>query len=96
MIYGLPERLKTLRMQRGYSQRKAASMIGVASSVMSAYESGDKTPSIEKLLVISSLYHVSVDYLLGVDKVDTHRMIDVSHLTDEQINALHTIIEAMK
>ncbi|MBR5509891.1 MAG: helix-turn-helix transcriptional regulator [Lachnospiraceae bacterium] len=96
MIYGLPERLKTLRMQRGYSQRKAAGMIGVASSVMSAYESGDKTPSIEKLLVISSLYHVSVDYLLGVDKLDTHRMIDVSHLTDEQINALHTIIESMK
>lgn len=96
MIYGLPERLKTLRMQRGYSQRKVAGIIGVASSVMSAYEAGDKTPSIEKLLAISSLYHVSVDYLLGADKKDTHSMIDVSHLTDEQVNALRIIIESMK
>lgn len=96
MIYGLPDRLKTLRMQKGYSQRKVAELIHVASSVMSAYESGEKTPSIDKFIALSNLYHVSVDYLLGINKVDTHNMIDVSHLTNEQVNALRTIIESMK
>lgn len=89
MIYGLPDRLKTLWMQKGYSQRKVAELIHVASSVMSVYESGEKTPSIDKFIV-------SIDYLLGLNKIDTHNIIDVSHLSDEQVNALHTIIESMK
>ncbi|HIT66654.1 MAG TPA: helix-turn-helix transcriptional regulator [Candidatus Merdisoma merdipullorum] len=96
MIQGLPERLKVLRIQSGYSQKKAAEIAGISASILSGYESGEKTPSLQKILILANLYHVSVDYLLGVDKTDTHHLIDVSHLDDEQIMALRKIISSMK
>ena len=85
MIQGLTERLKTLRHQNGYSQRRVAELIKVAPSAVAAYETGERTPSIDKLIALATLYHVSVDFLLGVEKTDMSKLIDVSNLTDEQI-----------
>ena len=80
MIQGLPERLKVLRIQSGYSQKKAAEIAGISASILSGYESGEKTPSLQKILILANLYH----------------LIDVSHLDDEQIMALRKIISSMK
>ena len=65
MIKGLPEKLRTLRKQYGFSQREAASRLGISTSVISAYENGERTPSTENLLALSYLYKCSTDYLLG-------------------------------
>ena len=46
MIKGLPEKLKSLRKQYGLSQREAASRLGISTSVISAYENGERTPSV--------------------------------------------------
>lgn len=56
MIKGLPEKLKSLRKQYGLSQREAASRLGISTSVISAYENGERTPSTENLLALSYLY----------------------------------------
>ena len=65
MIKGLPEKLRTLRKQYGFSQREAASRLGISTSVISAYENGERTPSTDNLLALSYLYKCSTDYLLG-------------------------------
>ena len=65
MINGLPEKLKALRVQFGLSQKKVSEKLDVSPSIVSGYETGERTPSTENLLSLSYLYNVSTDYLLG-------------------------------
>ena len=64
MINGLPEKLKKLRQKQGYSQQKVAKRLEVSPSIISGYETGERTPSVEMLLALSYLYRCSTDYLL--------------------------------
>ncbi len=65
MIKGLPEKLRALRTKYNLSQKEAASRIGISPSIVSSYETGERTPSTENLLALSRLYRCSTDYLLG-------------------------------
>ena len=65
MIRGLPERLKENRKRYGYSQKQVAAKLGLSPSIVSGYETGERTPSTEVLLSLSYLYHCSLDYLVG-------------------------------
>lgn len=95
MVQGLAEKLKSLIIQNGYSQKQVADILDISASVLSGYESGEKTPSIEKLLKLSALYQVSIDWLLGVTKTDNHKLIDASHLSDEQFKAIKQLLLTM-
>ena len=57
MIQGLAERLKKLREKYHYSQKDVAKQLNISPSIVSGYETGERTPSAEKLLSLSSLYH---------------------------------------
>ena len=72
------EKLKMLRTGQKLSQRELAERLGVAKSVISYYESGDRYPSYDVLVKMAHLFHVTTDYLLDIDKV---RTVDVSNLT---------------
>ncbi len=96
MIRGLPERLRNLRLQYGYSQRMAAKLLNVSPSVVSGYETGERTPSLEVLIEISYLYNCSTDYLLG-KKCDTpFTAINAEGLTKDQICALAALVETIR
>lgn len=96
MISELPEKLAKLRIQHGLSQRVVATRLGLSPSIISGYETGERSPSVEVLLSISRLYGCSCDYLLGREQVSPAAILDVSDLSTEQIQALQTIINAMK
>ena len=96
MIKDLPQKLKALRVQYGYSQKQVAEKIGVSPSIVSGYETGERTPSTEILLSLSYLYNVSTDYLLGKQTAAPSAMLDISKLTDKQKAALSNLIEAIK
>lgn len=96
MIKDLPQKLKSLRGKYGYSQKQVADKIGVSPSIVSGYETGERTPSTEILLSLSYLYNVSTDYLLGKQTVDPNTVLDISKLTDKQKTALSSLIEAIK
>ncbi len=61
------EKLKKLRVQYGLTQRDLGERLGVGKSAVSNYETGISMPDTEKLIAISSLFNVSVDYLLGLN-----------------------------
>ena len=96
MIKDLPQKLKALRVQYGYSQKQVAEKIGVSPSIVSGYETGERTPSTEILLSLSYLYNVSTDYLLGKQTAAPSAMLDISKLTGKQKAALSNLIEAIK
>lgn len=87
------EKLKMLRTGQKLSQRELAERLGVAKSVISYYESGDRYPSYDVLVKMAHLFHVTTDYLLDIEKV---RMIDVSKLSEEDIDVVVNVIKALE
>ncbi len=92
MIKGLPEKLQKLRAKYGYSQKQVADLIKVSLSVVSGYETGERTPSTDVLLQLANIYKCSTDYLLGKDSTQPSVILDTSGLTDAQIQAIQNLI----
>lgn len=59
-------RLKELRLQAGMTQKQLAEQLGVTKSVVSFNELRERTPSLEILIKLASVFHVSCDFLLGI------------------------------
>ena len=74
--------LKRLRLQEGFTQQQLAAKLGVTKSVVSYYELQERYPSPEILLRIATIFHVSTDYLLGLNHQET---IDLDGLEEEDI-----------
>ena len=87
------ERLRKLRKSKKLTQKQAADRIGIAISTLSGYEMEEKHPSYFILMKLARLYNVSVDYLIGMTE---NRTLDVSGLTEKEINSLSEIIEVLK
>ena len=85
--------LKKLRFEEGLTQQQLADRLGVTKSVVSYYELHERTPSPDILVKISSIFHVSTDYLLGLDKSVT---IDLSDLDDEDIITVKRLVTSLK
>ena len=85
-------KLKTLRIQSNLTQAQLAAKLGLTKSVISAYENGVRMPSYEVLVAIARIFKVTTDYLLGLEK---KYEVDLSGLTDEEIEALLHLIKAM-
>ena len=96
MINGLSERLRELRVKIGLSQRAVAKHLDVSPSIISSYETGERTPSVENLLSLSYLYHCSTDYLLGRETMLPQMLIAVEGLSPKQVQLLSELIETMR
>ncbi|CYT93004.1 helix-turn-helix transcriptional regulator [Streptococcus suis] len=59
-------RVKDLREDKDYSQDYLAKYLSCSQSAYSRLENGKRQLSIEYLIKLSTLYHVSTDYLLGL------------------------------
>lgn len=85
--------LKELRIQNGMTQQQLATQIGVSKSVISYYELQERTPSPEILVKLSAIFHVSADYLLGIDK---NNSLDVSGLEKDDIAVLNAMVTLLR
>ena len=95
MIQGLGERLQKQRLLMNISQKEAASKIGVSPAIISNYENSERTPSLENLIALASLYHCSTDSLLGIEK-STSVSIDTSMLDDHQAQLLQSFLNGLR
>lgn len=62
-----PARLKELRLQFGCTQKSMADICGITERAYRNYELGRNEPSIDNLIKMADLFHVSVDYLICRD-----------------------------
>ncbi len=92
-MVNLGNKIKTLRNEKHLTQKQLAQQVGVAVSAISAYESGTRYPSYDTLIHFARIFHVSTDYLLGLDKC---RYIDTAGLDENEINILTQLIDVMK
>ncbi len=63
------QRLREIRIERGYTQEQLGDIIGVTKGSISLYESGQRTPKLETVLELMYTLGVSADYLLGADVI---------------------------
>lgn len=96
MIQGLPNRLRDMRTKHGLSQKQVAEKIRISPSIVSGYETGERTPSTEVLLALSYLYQCSTDYLLGKQTATSTATINADGLTDDQFKALCSLVDSIR
>ena len=56
--------LREIRKKKGYSQLKVAMVLNISREALSYYENGKRSPDINMLLLMSSYFNVSIDYLI--------------------------------
>ena len=96
MIKDLPTKLRQLRLLNKLSQKEVAIKLKISPSIVSGYETGERTPSLENLLALSFLYKCSTDYLLGKTNESSSTTLITDGLTEEQIAALQSLIKTIK
>lgn len=84
------ENLKKLREEKGISQTELARRVGVNKSLISAFESQNRLPSLHVLSKLSYQFGVSMEFLLGINK---NKTVDVSNLSTEQISVVTSVIK---
>ena len=69
MLY-IAENINNLRRGRALTQEEAAEMLGVSAQSVSKWERGETLPDITLLPAIANMYGVSVDALIGMDRIN--------------------------
>lgn len=87
------ERIKILREQHNLTQAELAKRLRITRSSVNAWEQGISVPSTQYIVELAHIFKVSTDYLLGVNSTIT---IDVSGLSDKDIELIHSIIKHLR
>jgi len=66
----IAENLKALRKNREWTQEEMAEAVGVSPQSVSKWERGDTYPDITLLPALANLYKVSIDTIIGMDKIN--------------------------
>lgn len=90
MIIKIDERIKELRELTGITQTQLAKKMGVTRSSVNTWEMGIAIPSTTKLIELALFFHVSTDYLLGLED---SKKIDTNRLNDEERGIIYSLIE---
>ena len=75
----ISERLKGLQEKRGISNVELSIATDINKASISQYRSGSREPDAEALVKIANYFNVSVDYLLGVNDIET------ANITEQEI-----------
>ena len=96
-MQSISDRLIFLRKKYNLSQTDVAKQIGATPALISAYEKLERKPSIDKLIALADIFHVSTDYILGrtfKDKSST--VISIEGLSEKQIKLVRELISELK
>ena len=77
-----PNRIRELRIEKGITQIKLSTDLGVTQETISAYETGKNLPSTANLLKLSKIFSASIDYILMQSPVRT--AIDTSIMVNDE------------
>jgi len=61
------ERLKELRIERGLTQAQLGEATGISQAGIAKCETGDRTPSLDMLIIIAKFFDCTSDYLIGIE-----------------------------
>jgi len=86
-------RIKHLRQGSNLTQVQVAERLHISKAMVSSYETNIRLPSYDVLIKIATLYGVTVDFLLGFDRL---KMVDVGGLTDSQVDLVLRMVNEFR
>jgi len=93
MIFDFGYRLRELRENKELTQTQVAKRLGLSKTTISGYENNIKTPSLDVLVKLSTLYGVSSDYILGLEN---RKLLQIDGLTISQEEILKIILKEFR
>lgn len=87
-------KLKKLRQNAGLTQKQLADRLWLSKATISYYEQSLRYPSPEVLVKIAEVFHVTTDYILGIE--EKKQTIDVTDLSDEDIEFLENAVKLLR
>jgi len=97
-------KLKALRKQKRLTQKELAASLDIGISQLNKYESGMHMPPIKKLIQLSNIFDITLDYLVKdkeADMTELHnnkfikRFQELEHFDVEEQDAVLKILDAM-
>jgi len=92
-LFTLSQKIKMLRENANMTQAELARILGLSRSSVNAWEMGLSVPSTQYVVDLAKRFHVSTDYLLGIEETST---ISTDGLTQKQISVLLETISCFK
>ena len=89
-MYNFPTRLKDLREKMGVTQSQLAKKLNLTRASVNNWELGLSTPSTPFIVELAKLFHVTTDYLLGMNDSIT---IQTDGLTEQEIGLLLNMVD---
>lgn len=93
MVIGLDMRLKKLRESKGWTQAELGKRMGITRASVNAWEMGISNPSTDYLVELAKIFHVSSDYLLGLDGTSN---LNVNGLSVSDVGIVYNLVNRLK
>ena len=73
-VIWMQNNIKKLRKEKGLTQISLQMKTGIEQALISKYETGERVPPTDTLILLADFFDVSIDYLLGrTDKPEVNR-----------------------
>ena len=76
-------KLKNLREEHGYTRKELANLLNASYTAVSNWETGRKLPSIDKLVLLASIYSTHIESLLHINYLKGYKNQFTSELQYE-------------
>ena len=86
----ISDRIKFLREKAGYSQAQLAKKLDGTRSSVNSWEMDLSTPTSQYVVAMARLFHVSTDYLLGLE---SEFSLSLENYTQEEIALLYNMVK---
>jgi transcriptional regulator with XRE-family HTH domain len=85
----LSNRIKDLRERCGISQANLSKQLSVSRSSVNAWELGISIPTTQYITEMAKIFHVSTDFILGVDDA---RQISLRDMDEEEVKLVYGLV----
>jgi transcriptional regulator with XRE-family HTH domain len=99
----LPDRLKTLRVEKKRTQKDIADFLGISRQAYTKYENDQTEPDNKTLSKLAEYFDVTTDYLLGRTDIrnpekqpENRFFFDLDDATEEDLEDLEDMFEILK
>jgi len=89
MVNTVSEKIRSIRIDNGISQRELAKKLGLSNRAISKWENGLSYPSTENLIRIAEVFAVPLEYFFEKTKEENEKKNDVKPLGMESLSELY-------